>query len=231
MSRFSGLGVRLISAAVLIPLAIAWNMSGGVMFTIGLSILSSLLVIEWWRITKNTGFVISAAGFPYVLLTCFCLLQIRLIHLPDHGALVGSPHLGRNLIFGVIGLLAAVDVGGYIFGKLIGGKKLAPSISPNKTWAGLIGAMACCGLTTAILQVALPAAAYKFSFFEAFLLGAILAVIAQMGDLLESWLKRLAGVKDAGGLIPGHGGLLDRMDGYLAAVPFFYLWCAWQGWA
>jgi phosphatidate cytidylyltransferase len=103
----------------------------------------------------------------------------------------------------------ATDIGAYFAGHRIGGAKLAPAISPNKTWAGLFGGMVAAAAAGLLVAVAgkLPV--------SAFWLGAPLAVVAQMGDLLESVLKRRAGVKDSGTLLPGHGGLLDRIDGLL----------------
>lgn len=119
----------------------------------------------------------------------------------------------------------ATDIGGYVFGKTIGGPKLAPRTSPNKTWVGLLGGMTLAGVCAVFMHdwlvhmASLPA-----------LVGwaVALAVIAQMGDLWESWVKRRFDSKDSGRLIPGHGGLLDRLDGLLAAA--IAAWCAvWLG--
>jgi len=99
------------------------------------------------------------------------------------------------------------DTGAYFAGRAIGGPKLSPRLSPNKTWAGLVGGMIAAGIGGAIVAVVfrLPA--------PLLWLGAPLAVAAQAGDLYESALKRAAGVKDSGRLLPGHGGVLDRIDG------------------
>jgi len=103
----------------------------------------------------------------------------------------------------------ATDIGAYFAGRRIGGAKLAPSISPNKTWAGLVGGMLAAAIVGGLIAYAaqLPAMALW--------LAAPLAVVAQLGDLLESGMKRRAGVKDSGKILPGHGGLLDRIDGML----------------
>jgi phosphatidate cytidylyltransferase len=107
----------------------------------------------------------------------------------------------------------ASDIGAYAFGRLIGGPKLAPALSPNKTWAGAIG-----GLASAMVVGQLAAA-----FFAGdppavlFAISAFVAIAAQVGDLIESFAKRCFNVKDSGGLIPGHGGLLDRLDSLLLA--------------
>jgi phosphatidate cytidylyltransferase len=121
--------------------------------------------------------------------------------------------MGLLLTFWAMGLVWACDSGAYFAGRAIGGPKLAPSISPNKTWAGFIGGIAA-SAAAAWGMVALfglpPALAWVTPF---------LAVLAQAGDLYESHLKRLAGVKDSGTLLPGHGGLLDRLDGLVAVAP------------
>jgi len=106
-----------------------------------------------------------------------------------------------------LAIVWATDIGAYFCGRAIGGAKLAPRLSPNKTWAGLFGGMAGAAVVGAVIVAAggLPHACYA--------LAPMLAVLAQIGDLFESWLKRRAGVKDSGRLLPGHGGALDRLDG------------------
>jgi phosphatidate cytidylyltransferase len=111
--------------------------------------------------------------------------------------------------------VVVTDTGAFFAGRLIGGPRLAPRISPKKTWAGLGGAVVASfalGLVFASFDPSAPPAATLA------LAGASLAVIAQTGDLAESWVKRHFGVKDSSGLIPGHGGILDRVDGLVAAA-------------
>ncbi len=110
----------------------------------------------------------------------------------------------------------ATDIGAYICGRTIGGPKLLPSVSPKKTWAGLIGGMTAAALAGYCFAVALAAV---HPLISAWLAG-VVAIIAQAGDLFESWIKRKFDVKDSGKLIPGHGGVLDRIDGLLAAGIF-----------
>jgi phosphatidate cytidylyltransferase len=110
--------------------------------------------------------------------------------------------------------VAATDIGAFFAGRLIGGPKLAPRISPKKTWAGLIGAMLASAAVGVIFAAVDPRAPSGGVLMVA---GALLAVIAQAGDLGESWVKRRFGAKDSSHLIPGHGGLLDRVDGLIAA--------------
>jgi CDP-diglyceride synthetase len=112
-----------------------------------------------------------------------------------------------------LALVWATDIGAYFAGRAIGGPKLWPAISPNKTWAGLIGGMAAASLFAAALHAAagLP--------LRLALATPLLAVLAQGGDLYESWLKRRAGAKDSGALLPGHGGVMDRLDGVVPVAP------------
>ncbi len=118
----------------------------------------------------------------------------------------------------------ATDVGGYVFGRSIGGPKIAPAISPSKTWAGLVGGI----VFVIILVVALASASEKWAspgpIARIALWSIPLAVLAQMGDLFQSWMKRRAGVKDSGRIIPGHGGLFDRVDGLLPVAIVFPWW-------
>ena len=146
-----------------------------------------------------------AAGIGYVGLACVAMVWLR------HDSDVGR----WNVLFLVL-VVWATDVGAYISGRLIGGPRLAPSISPSKTWAGAVG-----GLAMAIVFGSLVAHGMggHASVWRVALVAASLGAIAQSGDLLESVIKRRFGVKDSGRLIPGHGGLLDRLDGVLAAAP------------
>ena len=114
---------------------------------------------------------------------------------------------GLLLTLWTLAIVWATDIGAYFAGRAIGGPKLAPRLSPNKTWAGLIGGMIAAAVVGALIawQGDLPAFCW--------ITGGGLAVAAQMGDLFESWLKRRSGVKDSGKLLPGHGGVLDRLDG------------------
>jgi len=135
----------------------------------------------------------------------------------------------------VLAATIATDVGAYYAGHLIGGPKLWPSVSPKKTWAGSLGGLAAAlvlttgaGLLWGTTLVGLAPDESTFSVWTWLALGATISVAAQLGDLFESALKRHAGVKDSGTLLPGHGGVLDRIDGLLAAAPaaalFVFVW-------
>jgi phosphatidate cytidylyltransferase len=123
-----------------------------------------------------------------------------------------------NLVMYVLITVWATDIGAYVTGRVIGGPKLAPSISPNKTWAGLLGGMLCAALCSYVFIVHLAEAGTPSGALIAAVFALLLALVAQIGDLFESAVKRHTGVKDSGSLIPGHGGILDRIDGLVFAA-------------
>ena len=125
----------------------------------------------------------------------------------------GDEPWGFWAVLFVIAVVVATDVAAFICGRTFGGPKLAPAISPNKTWSGLAG-----GISAAALAAALFTWVTGSSAIELAVLGAVLGAVAQAGDLTESALKRAFGVKDASNLIPGHGGFMDRADGIVAAA-------------
>lgn len=124
------------------------------------------------------------------------------------------------LLIWVVCVVSANDIGGYCFGKLLRGPKLAKRISPNKTWAGFFGGVGL-AMTVSYFYYQYFPFAVSLSYF--LFLSLMMAVVAVCGDLLESAVKRFFGVKDSGTLLPGHGGIFDRMDGYLAVIPFVAL--------
>lgn len=149
-----------------------------------------------------------AAGIVYVGLPILALLLIRQQSGENQGLSQGDV-----FTFWVLALVWACDIGAFVAGRFIGGPKLAPAISPNKTWAGLLGGVA--------LSSVFGAAMHQFYGLPLRLTLAtpLLAVFAQAGDLYESWLKRRAGVKDSGTVLPGHGGVMDRLDGLVPVAP------------
>ena len=139
--------------------------------------------------------VVTGWGFVYLAIPAFSLLVINWAWFA--------------IAFWVLVVTWATDIFAYFAGRAIGGPKLSPRISPNKTWAGLFGGMAGAAVLGAIV-------AWWFGLGAPFTwLGALMGALAQAGDLYESWLKRRAGVKDSGNILPGHGGVLDRLDGLL----------------
>lgn len=162
-----------------------------------------------------TGLVVGAAFFVVIVTgrrqlaggVLYCGLPVLAL------TLLRRQEAGLLYAFWSMALVWACDTGAYFTGRSIGGPKLAPSISPSKTWSGLIGGVAAAGLLGLVLNrfAGLPA--------ELALASPLLAVLAQAGDLYESTLKRRAGVKDSGNVLPGHGGVLDRLDGIVPVAP------------
>lgn len=166
------------------------------------------LVAAW----RNAHAAALWLGFGVAYLAAACIGFLWLRHLPG-----GQ---GLALIVWLVAAVWATDTGAYLVGRTVGGPRLAPRISPKKTWAGLLGGMASAGLVGlvcgAVLEV-LPGTLGLSHWSVLGLVSLVLALVEQGGDLLESALKRRFGVKDASDIIPGHGGLLDRVDGLLAA--------------
>jgi phosphatidate cytidylyltransferase len=144
-----------------------------------------------------------ASGALYVGLPCVALIWLR-----------GDSEAGRQTLIWLFAVVWAADSGAYALGRMIGGPLLAPMISPKKTWSGLIGGVACAGAAGA----ALAALFGKTGLVPLTLAGAAIGAVAEGGDLIESWIKRHFQVKDASNIIPGHGGLMDRVDGLLVAA-------------
>lgn len=153
------------------------------------------------------------------LISAFCLSFIWLRAVPG---------TGLDLVIWLVVAVWFTDVGGYFFGKTIGGPKLAPRISPNKTWAGLCGGI----LLTTLWSVAVLFWSGSYALGPVIAAAVCIAVLAQLGDLSVSAVKRRFGVKDTSGLIPGHGGVLDRLDGMLLTGPAtaFVLISSAEGW-
>jgi len=202
---------RLAQYALSVPLAVMMPVYGvGVgFFALGLLAGAAFFVVIT---TRRAGL---ARGICYVGLPIMALLILR--------------RQEEGIVFTIwaLALVWACDIGAYAAGRFIGGPKLAPAISPNKTWAGLAGGVLLASLFAAFMQ-------YRYGLpLRLTLATPVLAVLAQGGDLYESWLKRRAGVKDSGTLLPGHGGVLDRLDGLvpvapvaavLVLLPKFYWW-------
>jgi len=146
----------------------------------------------------------TSLGVAYVGLPALSLIWLR-----------AAPELGLSALLWLLIVVWTTDTAAYFSGRAIGGPRLAPRISPSKTWSGLCGGMLGAALTGALTTWLLGSE----RLLQAAGLGAVLAIVAQLGDLAESALKRAAQVKDSGSLIPGHGGLLDRVDGLLFAAP------------
>jgi phosphatidate cytidylyltransferase len=154
-------------------------------------------------LTLGRNSLFSTLGVFYAGLPVVALIWLR-----------GDPSLGLLAVIFLVAVVAAADTAGFVAGRLAGGAKLWPRISPNKTWSGLLGGLAASAIVGALFWFSLPdASAVRLA-----TTGAALAAVAQAGDLAESALKRRFGAKDTGTIIPGHGGLMDRVDGLIAAA-------------
>ena len=161
---------------------------------------SCAALLCWEMIIRRS--IWSALGIAYALLPFFAMSELR-----------GADQAGLFVIIILFGCVWGADILAYFFGKSIGGPKLAPRISPKKTWSGFIGSLfGALGLTYLVNMYFGFGYTAKFAFVIL-----LLAIISQIGDLIESVLKRKFQIKDSGGLIPGHGGVLDRIDGLITA--------------
>ena len=218
----SDLGIRTLSSVAMMSVAIVAIWLGGFAFmalviAIGLGVLFEFakLVLGFAHSLQARMFWL-LGGAIYVGLACFSLI------------LFSAPVFGMTPAIMLIAAVIGTDVGAYFAGRSIGGPKIAPRISPSKTWSGLLGGMIGAGLMMVIIQAGIYTfrggdagdgdVYLAYGWFRLMLTGAALAVVAQMGDFFESWMKRRAGVKDSGRLIPGHGGLFDRTDGLIAVA-------------
>jgi phosphatidate cytidylyltransferase len=194
---------------VLAPLALLAAWLGGIVFVVFWVLAASIVLWEWSRLVvgaKLRGFALIdwlAAGVGYAAVLLFAPLILR-----------RDPVLGFAAIAFLFAVVWATDVAAYFAGRALGGPKLWPAVSPKKTWSGALGGTLG-GIAAGLLIVKLlgvPVAPMLV------LVAALLSVAAQGGDLLESAIKRQFGAKDAGSIIPGHGGLMDRLDGFLTAA-------------
>lgn len=149
------------------------------------------------------------------LLLGFCILVPFVLSL----LALSAESKGLTMIFYVVCLVAAADSGAYFVGKAIGKTKLAEKVSPNKTWEGFAGGLAAALLLAAVVWFFIES--FGFSLAAFLLIAFICACVGVLGDLFESMLKRHRGVKDSGSILPGHGGVLDRIDSHMAALPIF----------
>ncbi|GAA0570203.1 phosphatidate cytidylyltransferase [Caenispirillum bisanense] len=241
------LKTRLLSALIMIPLALLCVWAGSPVFDLAVAAIALLMAWEWQAMVQPghrlpgwaAGFAAAIATLAVVPLPLWALAVVVVAPVPVFLLALSRPAAGWAALGAVYVALPAValvwlreegglatvlwlmfvvwatDTGAYAFGKRIGGPKLAPRISPKKTWAGLWGgafSAAVVGLVTALIVN--PGALVVLTVFSA-----ALAIIEQISDLSESYVKRRFGVKDSGTIIPGHGGVLDRVDGLVLAAP------------
>ncbi|HEU4659460.1 MAG TPA: phosphatidate cytidylyltransferase [Pseudolabrys sp.] len=241
--------VRVVSALILAPLALAAAYAGGIAFIAfwGLAALATLW--EWIALVTGAGnlltFLVGAASIAVSALVVVRDHPIAAILVIALGALAtaifaastrrtivaagvayagmmllapvllrSGDHLGFGAILFLFAVVWTTDIFGYVFGRAIGGPKLAPPISPNKTWSGSLAGLAGAAIAGGLTALYFPGT----NWFPPVLIAILLSAAAQGGDLLESALKRRFGVKDTSQLVPGHGGVMDRLDGFWAAA-------------
>ncbi len=219
--RLSALQARIVSGLVLAPATIAIVIMGGWPFLVLIAVAALLSFYEFASLVL--------AGSRKYLHLLFVLAYLPVSYASYVYLRFGFAE-GAWLALAVLLCVWASDIGAYVAGKTIGGPKLIPSLSPKKTWAGLAGAMLCSALALLILHFA---SGYLTPYIKAdiglgpgdvafvFVAGLALGATGQAGDLLVSFYKRRVGAKDTGNLIPGHGGLLDRIDALLLVSPVF----------
>ena len=173
-----------------------------------LLILGLIIIFEWTR------FFPVAKPMFWLLMPLYPIAPFALLILLNHQPLY------RELLLILFVIVFSFDTGGYIIGHLCGKHMIIPTISPNKSWEGVIGGyiFACVGLALIILE-----RGYTKPWWLMGILTGVVCILSFVGDLFESWLKRRARIKDSGTMLPGHGGFLDRFDGIMFAVFFFYL--------
>jgi phosphatidate cytidylyltransferase len=188
--------VRTVTGMLLIAAALIAAVLGGTLLAVFVAAVATAMFYEWTRIVRGWGPAWYAGGFVYALLPALALLWVR--ERDQHGL---------YLLIWVFIVTWSTDIGAYFTGRSIGRRKLAPSISPGKTVEGLYGGIAAATLLGGAWVVAMGLGMALLA------LAPLCAVAAQAGDLFESGMKRRAGVKDSGAWLPGHGGVLDRLDG------------------
>ncbi len=202
----SNLKKRILTSMILIPLAIyAIYFSKNFFLLIAISI-AILMTFEWIDMSKEMPNQTKwrVIGFFVILIPIYSIIRLRLID--------------SDILFWMFLLIWTTDICAYFTGKIMEGKKLAPSISPGKTWAGFYGAIAASAIIGLISSLMFVGGVVFF-----IIISIIISIVEQASDLLESKFKRIFGVKDSSNIIPGHGGIFDRLDGVILVAPFILL--------
>lgn len=198
MTQRQELKTRVLSAVMLVAAVLFITWYNPLSFDAMLMLAAFILLKEWLPLTRNRHWVFIPAGMLYVAAACFSLAYLRHVH--------------PGILYAVFAIVWCGDVAAYLVGKRWGRHKIAPRISPGKSGEGLVASILVSAAVGATLGHVAP--------IPHALIGAALAVIGFGGDLFESSLKRRAGVKDSGTLIPGHGGLFDRVDALMPCAIF-----------
>jgi phosphatidate cytidylyltransferase len=188
------LAARILTGIIMIVAALLVAFQGGYLFAVVVAAIATAMFYEWTRLTRGWGAVWYIGGFLYAVLPALALLWVR-------------ERAGFDLLLWTFIVTWATDIGAYVVGRTFGRHKLAPAISPGKTIEGLFGGVAAAALLGGAWVLATGLGKPLLA------LAPLFAIAAQGGDLFESAMKRRAGVKDSGAWLPGHGGVLDRLDG------------------
>ena len=211
---------RILSSVFIIPIALFFILQGSVFFLFFLGILFLVTSYEWIKMIKNNQFI-KIIGIFFLVFSFYSAYQLR-----NYLEII----VGLNAFLFIILICIFTDIGGYVFGKVFKGPKLT-KISPNKTYSGLLGSFIFpvivsliynkyYTLTGTYFSSKLPGVNFELNFLIFIL---FISMISQLGDLIISFFKRKAKIKDTGNLLPGHGGLLDRIDGLIFVIPILYL--------
>jgi phosphatidate cytidylyltransferase len=204
------LGRRTVTGLVYAVVVLAATFAPPLVFTALVAVAAGIALVELWEL-RRAG---AAAAAELLLLLAGTAALVYLRALGDRGAAHAVAAGLPVWLLLAIATTWAADVGAYAIGSLAGRRKLAPRLSPGKTWEGAFG-----GFGAAALAVLGVGGLFGLGRPEAALAAVTIGPVALAGDLLESWLKRRAGVKDSGSIFPGHGGMLDRIDSLLAVAP------------
>lgn len=208
------LQARFISAGILAPIVLILLYIGGAVYNTMIIAVAVIMSFEWKVIINSGEQELSdamqqrwnATGIAYITIFASSLIYLR------------NLENGFGIVLLMLFLVWATDIAAFFTGKALQGPKICTKISPNKTWSGLAGGMIAAGFVGALASVFIP-----MSTLSLIAIGMLLAIVAQIGDFFESWVKRSFGVKDSGNIIPGHGGLLDRLDGFTTVAPVFVI--------
>ncbi len=201
---------RLLSSFILIPIAIFFIIQGSVFFTFFLSILFLASSYEWFNMSKK-NILLKLSGIIFLLFSFYTAFELR------------EKYSFESFLV-IIVICIFTDIGGYVFGKIFKGPKLT-KISPQKTYSGVIGSFLLSLVAGLIFINYLSEGMINLNTntLNVFLLILLISLISQLGDLIISYFKRKAKLKNTGKILPGHGGLLDRIDGMIFVFPIFYL--------
>ena len=203
------LSKRIYSSLILIPIALYVIIKGSILFNFFISICFIITAYEWLQMSKQN--IQKIFGLSFIIISFYTIFLIRNDFDKDYF------HI---LLIAIICI--STDTGGYIFGKLLKGPRLT-KLSPNKTYSGVIGSFLLATIIT-ILFFELTLIIFNFRFeLETFIFVLAVSLVSQIGDIIISYFKRISKIKDTGNIIPGHGGILDRIDGMIFAYPFSYL--------